>query len=317
MNSPFDQLLESLSDESEPLPAQQLQELSDIDSSHLAQLQAVWPQLSEARKCELLKELGRQAENRFELLFESVNRYAITDPDPSVREIAIRNLWECEDPALALSLLNALSLDHSQDVRSAAAEALGLFVWLGETEKIDKDLFHKIEEGLLLSSKEDESKEVRKFSIESLGFSSHREVPNLIQQAYDSDDDHYKQSALFAMGRSANKRWAPLVIHEMNNASPQIRLTSAHAAGELELKEAVESLIELLGDVNDEVRKAAIWSLSQIGGEDATDALVSLVDVVDDEFAGLLEDALDYLAFIDGTQDLSLIDFDELEDPPP
>jgi HEAT repeat protein len=317
MKSTFDQLLESLLDDNEPLPDQQLQLLSDIDSTHLAQLQSIWPRLSEARKCELLIELGRQSEDRFELLFESVYRLAITDLDPSVREIAIRNLWECEDPSLALPLLDALSSDHSQEVRSAAATALGLFVWLGEVERIDQDLLQQIEEALLLASKEDVSNEVRKLSIESLGFSSHHEVPDIIQQAYDSDDEHFKQSALFAMGRSANKRWAPLVILEMNHASPQIRLTSTRAAGELELKEAVEPLIELLGDVDGEVRKAAIWSLSQIGGDDATDALVSLVDVVDDEFTDLLEDALDYLAFIDGTQDFSLIDFDESEDPTP
>jgi HEAT repeat protein len=317
MKSSFDQMLESLLDDSQPLPTQQLHVLSDIDSSHLAQLQSAWPQLSESRKCELLKELGNQASERFELLFESVNRFAITDPDPSVREIAIRNLWECEDPALALSLLNALSSDRSPEVRSASARALGLFVWLGELEKIDTDLLHQIEEGLLAASNEDESNEVRKLSIESLGFSSHSEVPDLIQQAYDSDDDSYKQSALFAMGRSASKRWAPMVIHEMGNASPQIRLISTRAAGELELKEAVESLIDLLEDVDIEVREAAIWSLSQIGGDDATDALVALVDIIDDEFTELLEDALEYLAFIDGTQDFSLNDFDESEDPTP
>ena len=317
MKRSFDQLLEALLDDSELLPSQHLQVLSDVDSSHLAQLQTIWPQLSEIRKCELLKELGRLAEDRFELLFDSINRFAITDLEPSVREIAIRNLWECEDPTLAIPLLNALSSDSSEEVRSAAAAALGLFVWLGEIDKIDQGLLHQLEEGLLVASKEDESHEVRKLSIESLGYSSHRDVPDLIQEAYDSGDDHYKQSALFAMGRSANKRWAPLVIHEMNNASPQIRRTSTRAAGELELREAVESLIELLGDVDAEVRKAAIWSLSQIGGDAATDALVSLVDVIDDEFVDLLEDALDYLAFVDGTQDFSLIDFDEPEGPTP
>lgn len=317
MKSSFDQLLEALLNDSEQLPAQHLQLLSDIDSSHLAQLQNIWPQLSEFRKCQLLNELGRLAADRFELLFESVNRFAITDPDPNVREIAIRNLWECEDPALASTLLNALSSDHSQGVRSAAAAALGLFVWLGEIEKIDQDLLHQLEEGLLTSSKEDNSSEVRKLSIEALGFSSHRDVPELIRHAYDSDDEEFKKSALFAMGRSASKRWAPQIVHELNNASPMIRLTSARAAGELELKEAVESLIELLSDVDAEVRKAAIWSLSQIGGDDATDALVSLVDVIDDELADLLDDALDYLAFVDGTHDFSLIDFDEPEEPSP
>ncbi len=63
------------------------------------------------------------------------------------------------------------------------------------------------------------------------------------------------------------------------------------------------------------MRLAAIWSLAQIGGQDASEALSRLLESTEgeDEIA-LIEDGLDYIAFVDGTRDIPLLDFDP-EDP--
>jgi HEAT repeat protein len=105
------------------------------------------------------------------------------------------------------------------------------------------------------------------------------------------------------------------VIHELMSPAPVLRLEAARAAGELDLQDAVPSLIDLLEDVDDDVRRAAIWSLGQLGGAAANEALLRLLDRAEDEDEiELLEDALGNLAFVDGTRDFLMFDFDDSED---
>lgn len=315
MTTLFEQLLDLLSDETQPFPIEGLAELSDMDDELTKRFSNVWDLLSTDRRRTLIHEVGTQADLKIELTFEQVNRMALSDPDSEVRAIAIHNLWECESPDLVPHFLETLKQDPTSQVRAAAAKALGLFVWLGEIDQLSVDLLNQIEEALLDATKEDLEDDVRRRSLESLGFSSHKEVPLLIDQAYQSGDEAYIQSALHAMGRSASDQWQSYVIVEMNNPSPAIRKEAAKAAGELELRDATESLIELLDDVNFQVRDSAIWSLGQLGGDEAADALLMLLDNSDEvELAETLEEALDHLAFVNNTRDFLLIDFADNEE---
>lgn len=314
MKKSFQELLEALRDENQPFPLERIAELSDLDKPHLEQLEQAWPLIPVHRKQILIQTLGQQAFDHFELTFEGINRIAMHDPNAEVRSFAIQNLWECEDPALAEPFLNALKDDPVPSVRSAAAAALGLFVWLGELEELPAELLIKIEDGLLAAIQRDEVQEVRRRSLESLGFSSREEVAMHIEDAYQTGDDDLMQSALFAMGRSASGEWKAHVLEQLTNASPKIRLEAARAAGELEIRESIDNLIDLLEDVNDAVRDAAIWALSEIGGEDATNALIDMLGLSEDEaLSSYLSEALDHMAFVDGTRDLLLFDFDDEE----
>ena len=315
MTTSFEQLLELLSDETQPLPIEGLPELSDMDVERTKQLNKVWDLLPTDRRRTLIHEVGTQADLMIELTFEQVNRLALSDPDSEVRVLAIHNLWECENSDLVPHFLETLRQDPTSQVRAAAAKALGLFVWLGEIDQLSVDLLHQIEEALLEATKEDHEDDIRRRSLESLGFSSRKEVPPLIDQAYQSGDEAYIQSALYAMGRSAIDQWQSYVMVEMNNPSPAIRKEAARAAGDLELREATESLIELLDDVIFQVRDSAIWSLGQLGGEEAADALLLLLDNTDDEeLLVTLEEALDHLAFVNNTRDFLVIDFADNEE---
>jgi HEAT repeat protein len=131
-------------------------------------------------------------------------------------------------------------------------------------------------------------------------------------------------SALFAMGRSYDKRWREPVLEMLDHDSPDIRLEAARAAGEIELSEAREALIEMLEDDDINVRMAASWSLSQIGGSGVQQALTRQMEESDDpEEIDHLENAIDNLLF---TEELSFfdimdipedgleLDFDESED---
>jgi HEAT repeat protein len=176
-------------------------------------------------------------------------------------------------------------------------------------------MLSSIEEGLLTATTSDPDDHVRRRSLESLGYSSRPEVPALIGKAYDSGEQSWRLSSLVAMGRSASKPWAPKVLQELMSPAPALRLEAARAAGELDLQDSVPALTDLLDDVDDEVRRAAIWSLGQLGGAAANEALQALLDhAEDDDEIELLEDALGNAAFVDGTRDFLMFDFDDSED---
>jgi len=312
MSAKFDDLLIALEDAGRPFPVERLSELSDLDRERMQRLRAMWPRIADDRRRDLMTALGQLADDHIEFTFERINRFAIDDPLAEIRAQAIRNLWECEDPRLVGPLLTALAGDSDLEVRAAAGTALGAFLFLGETEALPSGVLPRIEEGLLAAATSDSADEVRRRSLESLGYSSRPEVPALIEKAHAGGEPPWMRSSLIAMGRSASKPWGPKVMHELSSPAPPLRLEAARAAGELDLQDSVPSLIDLLDDVDDGVRRAAIWSLGQLGGAAANEALLRLVDrAEDDDEIELLEDALGNLAFVDGTRDLLLFDLDE------
>jgi HEAT repeat protein len=308
-------LLDSLMDESKPVPALDLSQLSDLNTAQADTLNANWQAAPTATRQAVVRHIAQLAEDHIELDFECVNRVALEDPDPEVRRQAVANLWECEDPNLADKLMSLMTSDQDPAVRARAAEALGRFIYLGEVDKLDPALLQSIEAALLnLALRSDEGETGRR-ALESLGFSSRSEVGGLIETAYASPDEATKRAGVIAMGRSANERWIPEVSAELNSPSPVIREEAARAAGELEARSTVRSLIELLDDPKSGVRRAAIWSLGLIGGARAEKALVTLQEHgAIEEDSSLIEDALDYLNFLESTPDFLLMDLDGPDD---
>ena len=73
-------------------------------------------------------------------------------------------------------ILICLNNDEDVEVRAAAANALGQFVYLGELEKIPAELHHKIEDELLEATTASNEKLIRRRALESLGYSGREEV---------------------------------------------------------------------------------------------------------------------------------------------
>jgi HEAT repeat protein len=314
MSTDLQHLLDALADASRPVVDGMLEAASDLDAAGLQAFQAGWSTWEPARKLELLEHMGQLADENIEINFDRVNRLALGDREPRVRRRAIQNLWECEDPSLGERLAALLGADPSAEVRAAAAAALGRFVYMGEVDEIDERLLRQVEDRLLAAQR-DEDLAVRLRSLESLGYSSRPEVAELIETAYRSRQEPQMQSALKAMARSASPVWEEAVVENLHHAAPGLRTEATRAAGELELRATVDDLIELTDDAIDDVRLAAIWSLAQIGGEAATQALTRLLESAQDEDElALLEDGLDYIAFVNGTRDIPLLDLDP-EDP--
>lgn len=306
----FDEVIAALRDGSNPFPARYLYRLSGLEGEELGLLARIWPALSTTRRLGLLEDMEMLADSNTMMHFDAVNRIALGDEDARIRLTAVRSLWPSEQPALVPKLFDLLDHDDNPEVRAQAAGALGRFVYLGEVGKIPEVTLKQAEDRLLDIMESDEDELVQRRALESLGYSSRAEVPDLIEEAYESDDDEWIASALFAMGRSADDRWAPLVIERLNDSSVELSREAARAAGELELAEALPVLIDLLQDEDSELRLAAAWSLSQIGGNGVAEALEELLERTEDEDEiDLIENAIENLALTQEMSDLNLMDF--------
>jgi HEAT repeat protein len=315
---PFQKVLDLLLEESKDIPRQYLTEFSDIEPASLESLLETWPRIGLDRKLLLLDRLNALANEDTLVSFDDLGRALLRDGDPQVRIRAIRLLVECEDARLVPTYIDLLTNDSDVSVRAEAASTLGIFVQLGEFEDIPEDVHHRIEDVLLEVLNGEDEPSVRRRALEALGFSSRKEVPVVLESSYNRQDPDWKASAVFAMGRSNDRRWADQVLRMMASESRRIRLAAVQASGELGLKQARRLLLHLLEEeFDDAIAGAAIWSLSQIGGEDVRLYLQNLLDnVEDDNQAAFLEEALDNLAFTEdmASFDLMALDADNLDD---
>jgi len=313
MNENFDAFLDALANEDFPIALDDLESVSDIDAEHLERFLALWDTLTPDRRHLLLALLGQQADEKYELNFDVINQAMLDDPDPDIRRIAISNLWECEDTALIPAFITALHDSAHPMVQAAAAEALGRYVLLGQLGKLADVQLASIEDELLALLSCDPDLNLRGSIIESIGYSSRDEANDAIESAYQSGDEGLQMSSLIAMGRSYHERWTEAVLRELSSSSPDVRAEAARAAGELEIRTARPILIELLDDVHDFALKNAVWSLGQIGGDSALEALTDLLEAtsVEEPLYQSIEDALDHIAFLQGTPDFLLFDLDD------
>ena len=314
-NISMQQVLTALLDTQNVFPPAYFRHLSDLEGKDLEAFRSVWPKVNTTRRYTLLEDLEALAELDTLVSFDSIARLALEDPDPRVRTVAIRLLWESEDYRLVPDFLRLLNEDESKEVRAAAASALGLFVYLGELEEIPEDVQHLVEEKLLDVMRGQDDELVRRRALESLGYSGRDEVPELIREAYLSSDPEWVSSALFAMGRSADQSWEPDVLRMLKSPKANIQLEAVRAAGELAIDKSRRALLDMLEEEaqDSEIRAAVIWSLSQIGGEEVRETLEKLADETDDsEELEILESALDNLSFTEDADLTGMFDFADL-----
>ena len=293
---PFQEVLDALQDEDNPIKPRYLYRLTDLGRQEQAKISALWDSLPIWRRSGLLEDLEFLFEKNTLLSFEAICRLAISDQEAEIRFLAIRSLDEYDVPDLIDTFIQMMETDPDTDVRAMSASALGKYVFMGEVEDLPAATFHRLEERLLTTQNGQDDDLIRRRALEALGFSSRPEVAERIELAFASQDHDWMQSALFAMGRSYDERWHDSVLSMLTDRMPTIRAEAARAAGELEMSSAAQHLIELTDDVDDEVRSAAIWSLSQIGGKTANRVLKELLAKSDtEEDVELITTAIDNL----------------------
>jgi HEAT repeat protein len=314
--SKFAPVLDALQDYDHPFPPRLLRDFSDLPPNHLHDLRLIWPEIKSERKIALLEDLENVAESDSLVSFDEFAKLALKDEDPAVRVLSIRLLWECEETRLVSIFTEMMLSDDSPDVRAAAASALGKFVLLGELETIPETIRVANVQNLIDVVKGEDLPMVRRRALESLGYSSHPKVPELIETALSQSDIQWLTSALYAIGRSADERWAERVISHLDSTDGEVIFEAVHAAGELELEDARDILMEKLDETleDQELRYAIIWSLSQIGGESVKKKLEELLEKSpDDDEVEWIEKALDNLELGGQMNGLELMEFDSPE----
>ena len=318
---PFQSVVDALLNTAKPFPKKSLAYFSDIDPASLDLLMEAWPRITLTRKRNLLADLDAMLDADTIVSFDDFGRALLNDPDAIVRASAIRLLREYEDPKRIPPFVKLLTGDPDPVVRAEAARALNIFVAFGELESIPESSLRQVEEALLAAEHDDDAN-VRRRALESLGFSSRDEVPALIESALARQDPDWNASALIAMGRSNDDRWAEPVVRMLVNDNRAVRLAAVEAAGMLGLDAARIPLLRLVQEENDQdIFSAAIWSLSEIGSEEVRPVIINLLDQTDDEDEiEFLEDALANLSFTEDLAQFDLLaydpdeDFDDLED---
>jgi HEAT repeat protein len=186
-------------------------------------------------------------------------------------------LWELEDRSVIPALVEVLRSDKGSEVRSAAASALGRFPLLAQEGKLlarDGEIIH--DNLMQILEDEEEPMDVRRRCMEALAPFNTMEINQHITVAYESLDPDFRASSIFAMGRTGEVGWLPILLQELQNEEPTIRYETANACGELGEEDAVPHLILLLEDDDSEVQLAGIGALGKIGGPLAKKVLTSL-----------------------------------------
>lgn len=292
--------LAGISDPARALHSVDLTALSDMSPEELALFQEVWAAITPSRRRALLNEMIDWAEDRVDVSFCRIFQWLTGDEDSWVRAQAINGLWEEEDVRLIEPLIRLLRTDPAPEVRAAAAQSLGAYLLLGELEDLDATLAAAVERALQDAYQVQEETQVRRRILESLAYSAATNIPSLIRQAYEEDDEGMRISAVFAMGRSADPRWRDIVLAELVSTDTVMQFEAARASGELELAEAVPDLIDLLDDEDIDLRDTAIWALGRIGGPEARRALRACADSGDEDLVDAAQEALEELNFLSG-----------------
>lgn len=291
-----DEFLSQLFDPSRTIASSKLLALSSLTDTEVANFRSAWQGADEEARSKLLERLVNLTEDNAEADFDAIFRIALEDVEPSIRERAIDALWECHERWLLHRLVDMALEDGSAEVRAAAAGALGKFVLLGALEELRASLVDKVEDALKrIIENQDEPIAVRRRAIEALAPSLDPAVNDVIRDAYYSEDQDLKVSALFAMGQHCDEGWLPVLLTELKNPDPALRFEAARACGELEDERAVPSLLVLLKEKDPEVQEVAIEALGRIGGEAARSALKRCLRSTDSRVREAAEAALEEL----------------------
>jgi len=321
---PFEDLLEGLLQPEQPLRAALLYRLSEPDPVEMLAFEAIWDDIPVERKRQLIVRLVETSEISIEVNYSEVAQFALQDEDAEVRRHSIEALWEDDRPATMRLLIRLLEGDPDLEVRAAAAQSLGRFVLAGEMGDLPESVMTEVVDALLeLILFGDEAPEVHRRALESIAYSGRDVVSSLIEEAAEHLDVKMRASAVFAMGRSADERWAEQVLAALRSDEAEIVYEAARAAGELLLADAVGDLVRLATNDDPEIQMSAIWSLGEIGGSDAKQALMELADSeVDEPVLDAIEDALnmaalstgDFATYILSSDDEMLKSIDDLDD---
>lgn len=298
----LDDALEELSQGGQSIPSPEaLYGLSDLTAAQLKQLAPVWEQLDATARRVILQMMIDVSESNVELNYRRIAYANLSSEDAGVRSAAIELLWEDESEELLGHLLGMARKDDSFDVRREAIRALGRFVLAGELGDLRTQAIKPVQEYLIALYRDCEQPlELRRIALESVSNCTRSEIPSLILDAYQNDDDEMRISSIIAMGRSCDtERWEVKILKELERierVDVDVQIEIIRAAGELEIEDAVVPIMQAMEQGERPIQEVGVWALGEIGGDEAMRALQMLAkgaeDSEDEELLILIDDAI-------------------------
>ena len=294
----LDTYIAELGEESNPVKRSGLLQLSSLTREDTHDFRRLWRRVGRERRREVLAALLELSEDNLELDFSAIFRACLSDECELVREQATRGLLESDDRAIIRPLIGLLKDDPAANVREAAAITLSQFADLAQQGKLMTRDEQRIREALLaVIARPNEDQGVLRRAIEAAGSFDTRETSDIVRAAYESANSAMRQSAIYAMGRSSNSNWLPIVLRELNAVDPAIRYEAANACGLLGGESTIPQIAALIEDEDIEVQCAAAIALGNIGGPTAKLALRRAVEIGDDALTEAAAEALENLEF--------------------
>lgn len=248
-------------------PYRVLAELSGASASDARKLAQIWTGWRPAYLRNFLRRLAALAEENILYEFEAIFTAGLTAADPVARATSIAALGESSNKLLAQRFTRILKEDSSREVREAAALGLARFAIMAcEGKMIERD-YERIREALEFAIRRpEEALSVRRRAIEAIGSYPNEINERIIVDAYQSGDRLLQQSALFAMGRSGNRRWLPEITRSVESNNAGVRYEAVGALGLVGEEDDAPLLVAALEDDDLQVRAAAVLALGRIGG---------------------------------------------------
>jgi len=297
----LEEFLETLVDPSADVANADFIEMSDLSPSELGSFARAWFTIPVERQRSIISTMVELAEDNPELDFCAVFKMCLKDRDEEIQGKAIEGLWESEDRSIITSLVQILRSERSPEVRSAAAAALGKFANLIQEGKLLAKDADVVRDTLMETLEDqDEHLEVRRRSLEAVAPFNTATIQEYVSWAYNSDDLKLKSSSIYAMGRTGEINWLPVLIKELQSSEPSVRYETANACGDLGEEDLVPHLVPLLQDDDYQVQVAGLSALGKIGGPLAKRVLLMCVKEGDAVLEDAARGALENVEFLEG-----------------
>lgn len=272
-----------------------LPRLSDLLGDALALFKEEWSQTDDERRLIIAHHLVDLTEFDFVVDFEPLFVLMLADENSDVRITGLNGLWDTITTALIPTILKLAHDDEVLDVQVAAARTLTHFVLLAEWEELPAKPVAPIVPSLIkLYDEPTTAVSLKAAILEAVSPAPHPRLSGMIEDSYGSADRQLRLSAIFAMGGSADDRWLPILLEEMDSYETDVRIEAIRAIGLIGDETAVPDLINQLADEDEEIIAITIQALGEIGGDEATETLRNLLENPDyEEYEDVIDEALE------------------------
>ncbi len=275
--------------------------LAELQGSEIEELQTFWLLIPDRRRHRIAHCCLDIAQTSPTLQFNAFFLHLLTDPDPSVRQMALEGLAIDVDRKAAPAILALLDAETRLPVRMAAVRTVGQFLLDSELHSWNPQLRRELLTVLLpLWETPRTPQELQCCALESMGYSSDVDAQHALEDALVSDLTAVRVSALRGIGRSADRSWDSYILEAFDDTAPEVRQAAVQAAGKLQLRSFLDICLTIIEyETDPDLRLATIQTLGQLGGAVAHRALLSIAAADDPEEAAAVSSALDTFADAD------------------